>query len=245
MVCTPTCALMAPSTVSVPTGAWQKSQPYRAFLATSAEEAEFGLLAMGTDPDEDGGAPSQWRAAAAAIAAAASGGSVTTPTKKTGGAPAAAVAGGLYKAMSAPIEGGGGGGFGRPSDPSSIASGEAGSEVAAEEAVIVEEEVFENERFQPFRWGAAGGHRVVRYGSGGSGRKEFMPLAYMTHKDGPLHPSPPSPSPSPRLWGHTWPGHFLPSDRVGHWCDRMGGPAGPANMSFDQVAPRLPNDGWR
>ena len=152
---------MAPSAVFTPAGAWQKSQPYRAFLATSAEEAEFGLLAMGTDPDEDGGAPSQWRAAAAAIAAAASGGSATTPTKKVGGAPAAAVAGGLYKAMSAPIEGGGGG-FGRPSDPSSIASGEAGSEVAAEEAVIVEEEVFENERFQPFRWGSAGGYREGR-----------------------------------------------------------------------------------
>ena len=168
---------MAPSAVFTPAGAWQKSQPYRAFLATSAEEAEFGLLAMGTDPDEDGGAPSQWRTAAAAIAAAASGGSATTPTKKTGGAPAAAVAGGLYKAMSAPIEGGGGGGFGRPSDPSSIASGEAGSEVAAEEAVIVEEEVFENERFQPFRWGAAEGIGwAVRYGSGGSGRQNGCPL---------------------------------------------------------------------
>lgn len=48
-----------------------------------------------------------------------------------------------------------------------------------------------------------------------------------------------------RLWGHTWPGHFLPSDRVGHWSDKMGAPYGPASMEFDQVAPKLPNDGWR
>jgi hypothetical protein len=43
-----------------------------------------------------------------------------------------------------------------------------------EDAVVVTEEVFENERVQPFRG-----------------------------------------------WGHSWPGHFLPSDRVGHWSDRM------------------------
>ncbi len=41
------------------------------------------------------------------------------------------------------------------------------------------EEVFENERFQPFRG-----------------------------------------------WGHMWPGHFLPSDRVGHWGDRQVGVGG-------------------
>lgn len=44
---------------------------------------------------------------------------------------------------------------------------------------VVVEEVFENERFQPFRG-----------------------------------------------WGHMWPGHFLPSDRVGHWGDRQVGVAG-------------------
>lgn len=30
-----------------------------------------------------------------------------------------------------------------------------------------------------------------------------------------------------RGWGHTWPGHFLPSDRVGHWSDRHGKPGAP------------------
>eukprot|EP00955_Chlamydomonas_euryale_P026969 284022-Chlamydomonas_euryale.AAC.1 len=59
------------------------------------------------------------------------------------------------------------------------------------------EEVFENERFQPFR-----------------------------------------------MWGHLWPGHFLPSDRVGHWSDRNDAPYGPDNQVFDLVAPRLPNDAW-
>jgi len=29
-----------------------------------------------------------------------------------------------------------------------------------------------------------------------------------------------------RGWGHTWPGHFLPSDKVGHWGDRQGAPGG-------------------
>jgi len=57
----------------------------------------------------------------------------------------------------------------------------------------VEEEMFENERFQPFRG-----------------------------------------------WGHTWPGHFLPSDRVGHWGDRKGLPGGSASMVFEQVEPPLP-----
>jgi Integral peroxisomal membrane peroxin len=47
-----------------------------------------------------------------------------------------------------------------------------------------------------------------------------------------------------RGWGHTWPGHFLPSDRVGHWSDRDGAPGGPQSMLFDRVAPRLPR-GWK
>lgn len=60
----------------------------------------------------------------------------------------------------------------------------------------VEEEVFENERFQPFR-----------------------------------------------NWGHTWPGHFLPSDRTGHWSDVGGRPGGADSMEFDKVAPAL-KKGW-
>ena len=43
-----------------------------------------------------------------------------------------------------------------------------------------------------------------------------------------------------RGWGHTWPGHFLPTDRVGHWSNRDGGPGGKASMSFRSVAPKLP-----
>lgn len=46
-----------------------------------------------------------------------------------------------------------------------------------------------------------------------------------------------------RGWGHTWPGHFLPSDRVGHWGDRSGAPGGAAAALFDKVAPRCP-PGW-
>ncbi|EFJ42345.1 hypothetical protein VOLCADRAFT_97625 [Volvox carteri f. nagariensis] len=65
------------------------------------------------------------------------------------------------------------------------------------EPALVVEEVFENERFQPFRG-----------------------------------------------WGHQWPGHFLPSDRVGHWSDRQGKPGGSASMVFEQVVPQLPR-GWR
>lgn len=42
-----------------------------------------------------------------------------------------------------------------------------------------------------------------------------------------------------RGWGHTWPGHFLPTDRVGHWSARSGAPGGRDSMSFCSVAPRL------
>jgi len=57
----------------------------------------------------------------------------------------------------------------------------------------VEEEIFENERYQPFR-----------------------------------------------AWGHTWPGHFLPTDRVGHWSVE-GAVQNPLldSASFDAVAPAL------
>jgi len=57
----------------------------------------------------------------------------------------------------------------------------------------VEEEVFENERYQPFR-----------------------------------------------AWGHTWPGHFLPTDRVGHWSVE-GSAHNPLldSASFDAMAPAL------
>lgn len=57
----------------------------------------------------------------------------------------------------------------------------------------VEEEVFENERFLPFRG-----------------------------------------------WGHQWPGHLLPTDRVGHWSLRGDGPTGAQSMEFHQMAPPLP-----
>ncbi|GFH09184.1 VASt domain-containing protein, partial [Haematococcus lacustris] len=65
-----------------------------------------------------------------------------------------------------------------------------------EESDMVEEEVFECERFQPFRG-----------------------------------------------WGHSWPGHFLPSDRVGHWGDRQGRAGGPSSKGFDIIEPQLP-PGW-
>ncbi|MEW5308868.1 MAG: hypothetical protein WDW38_000793 [Sanguina aurantia] len=63
--------------------------------------------------------------------------------------------------------------------------------------VVVEEEVFENERFQPFRG-----------------------------------------------WGSLWPGHFLPSDRIGRFGDRQGKPGGADSMLFERIAPLLP-PGWK
>ncbi|DBA72823.1 TPA: hypothetical protein ACH3X2_010208 [Trebouxia sp. C0005] len=60
----------------------------------------------------------------------------------------------------------------------------------------VEEEVFENERFQPFKG-----------------------------------------------WGHGWPGHFLPTDKVGHWSQRNATQGKAASMAFSAVAPKLPK-GW-
>lgn len=47
-----------------------------------------------------------------------------------------------------------------------------------------------------------------------------------------------TPTPARRGWGHNWPGHFLPSDRVGHWSDRQGKPGGMASMDFEQVGMR-------
>ena len=58
---------------------------------------------------------------------------------------------------------------------------------------VVEAEVFENERFLPFRG-----------------------------------------------WGHEWPGHLLPTDRVGHWSLRGDRPNGAESMDFHRVAPGLP-----
>ena len=57
----------------------------------------------------------------------------------------------------------------------------------------VEEEIFENERYQPFRG-----------------------------------------------WGHQWPGHFLPTDRVGHWSTNAS-LLNPTldSASFDAIAPQL------
>lgn len=61
---------------------------------------------------------------------------------------------------------------------------------------VVEAEVFENERFLPFRG-----------------------------------------------WGHEWPGHLLPTDRVGHWSLRGDRPNGAESMDFHRVAPGLPQVG--
>lgn len=44
-------------------------------------------------------------------------------------------------------------------------------------------------------------------------------------------------------WGHTWPGHFLPSDRVGHFSDRAGRFSSKDSADFEQVARQLP-PGW-
>ena len=70
-------------------------------------------------------------------------------------------------------------------------------------AHAVTEEVFENERLQPFRG-----------------------------------------------WGHTWPGHFLPTDKVHRWTQRDDCSQGPTpsvtvtSQHFRKAAPRLP-DGWQ
>lgn len=43
-----------------------------------------------------------------------------------------------------------------------------------------------------------------------------------------------------RGWGHEWPGHLLPTDRVGHWSLRGDRPSGAESMEFSHVAPPLP-----
>ncbi len=43
-----------------------------------------------------------------------------------------------------------------------------------------------------------------------------------------------------RGWGHEWPGHLLPTDRVGHWSLRGDRPSGAESMDFHRVAPPLP-----
>ena len=40
-----------------------------------------------------------------------------------------------------------------------------------------------------------------------------------------------------RGWGHTWPGHFLPTDRVGHWSLRGDRTDGPDGAEFNAIAP--------
>ena len=42
-----------------------------------------------------------------------------------------------------------------------------------------------------------------------------------------------------RGWGHQWPGHLLPTDRVGHWSLRGDVPSGAESMDFHNVAPGL------
>lgn len=48
-----------------------------------------------------------------------------------------------------------------------------------------------------------------------------------------------------RGWGHTWPGHFLPTDRAMRWsrCDADGNDVD-ASQELEEVAPKLP-EGWR
>jgi len=49
-----------------------------------------------------------------------------------------------------------------------------------------------------------------------------------------------------RGWGHTWPGHFLPTDRVLHWSTNDPGeqPDSLSSQEIKEVAP-LPPPGWR
>lgn len=45
-----------------------------------------------------------------------------------------------------------------------------------------------------------------------------------------------------RGWGHSWPGHFLPTDPVGHWC-RASGRSVKGGVSFEDNALDVP-EGW-
>jgi hypothetical protein len=45
-------------------------------------------------------------------------------------------------------------------------------------------------------------------------------------------------------WGHSYPGSFLPSDRLGRWSDREGRPGGAASARPDSVAAAQPPPGW-
>lgn len=43
-----------------------------------------------------------------------------------------------------------------------------------------------------------------------------------------------------RGWGHSWPGHFLPTDRVAHWSLReVPGKPLVASQEFKRVVPRV------
>jgi hypothetical protein len=48
-----------------------------------------------------------------------------------------------------------------------------------------------------------------------------------------------------RGWGSTWPGHFLPTDKVHRWSVRKIDPSGvPSSQTMSKVVPKLPED-WR
>lgn len=111
----------------------------------------------------------------------------------------------------------------------------------ASKAVI--EEVFENQRLQvggcgtwasrggPAEAGAIGRLRIAR--------QQQVPTSLA------CLPAPPLPPVQPfRGWGHTWPGHFLPTDAVHHWSRREqeGFPV-LAGADFPAIAPPLPEVG--
>ncbi|KXZ54073.1 hypothetical protein GPECTOR_5g18 [Gonium pectorale] len=198
-------AAAAPASVAMTAPDRQPASPTNAMAHKLKARSEAGFQGVGASDGNGGGGASASAASHTNPGGGGYGGGSPHPAhyavlhsssaRSLGGAigiaggPHLAAASGhsLFSARSdSPLLGGGVGG-----------GGSDGSYGDDEDAGWVVEEVFENERFQPFRG-----------------------------------------------WGHMWPGHFLPSDRVGHWSDRQGKPGGSASMVFDQVVPLLPH-GWR
>lgn len=112
--------------------------------------------------------------------------------------------------------------------------------------VAVIEEVFENQRLQVCVTAAGVGSVVVGRSCPESAHALAQPAPCVSLCSPPrvlplLQPF--------RGWGHSWPGHFLPTDRVSHWTlretmDERGQLVIRASSQlFNEVAPTLP-EGW-
>lgn len=113
----------------------------------------------------------------------------------------------------------------------------------AGQAVI--EEVFENQRLQPFRgWGHTWPGRWSRAGRAGGGEGGW-PLVFPARTQAQEACQPRSHT-KPHTHAHATPaGHFLPTDRVSHWSRRENDNFPVlAGQDFQAIAPPLPEVRW-